>query len=225
MNEKAPCAQRLKHILSVRNLRQSDLCSMTGIPKSAMSQYIKGNFEPKQDRVELLAKALNVSEAWLMGFDVPMERQSSPASISKNVAEFPSIDNILPLPQTCNVPLLGTIACGNPVLAEENIIDFVPVPDCVKNADFALRCQGDSMTGARIFDGDIVYIRQQPEVENGQIAAVLIDNEATLKRVYRYPNKIVLNPENPAYEPLVFTNEELVSLRILGKAVAFLSKI
>ena len=135
------------------------------------------------------------------------------------------VENLLPLPQTSSIPLLGSIACGEPILAEENILEQVPVPESLKGADFALRCRGDSMSGARIFDGDLVYIRQQPQVDNGQIAAVLIDNEATLKRVYTYPDKLVLSPENPAYAPLVYSGPELENIRILGLAIAFLSSV
>ena len=101
---------------------------------------------------------------------------------------------------------------------------FYSVSDDI-DADFCLRAKGDSMTGARIYDGDIVFIRRQPTVENGEIAAVIIDNEATLKRVYFYKDKdkLVLSPENPAFEPLVYIGSELEEIRILGKAVAFQS--
>ncbi|MBR3974372.1 MAG: repressor LexA [Clostridia bacterium] len=133
-------------------------------------------------------------------------------------------DNIIPLPQTKKIPLLGSIACGEPILAEENIEDFVKLDKDIP-ADFALRCKGDSMITARIFDGDIVYIRQQPDVENGEIAAVLIDNEATLKKVYKFPNKIVLSPCNPVYDDLIYMEEQCNNIRILGKAVAFTSII
>ena len=98
------------------------------------------------------------------------------------------------------------------------------IPQHIK-ADFALRCHGDSMIGVHIHDGDIVYIRQQPDVNNGSIAAVCIENSATLKRVYKYPDKLVLSPANPQYEPLVYTGDELSQVRILGKAVGFISLI
>ena len=134
-----------------------------------------------------------------------------------------NIKNILPI-KTKKVPLLGDIACGKPIWAEQTYGEFINVSDDV-DADFCLRASGDSMIGARIYDGDIVFIKKQDMVNNGEIAAVIIDNEATLKRVYYYPekNKIVLNPENPAFEPLVYINEELNEIRILGKAVAFQS--
>lgn len=133
-------------------------------------------------------------------------------------------DNILPLPKMKKVPLIGTIACGEPVLAVENIDSYINMAEDI-NADFALKCKGDSMINARIFDGDYVYIRQQPDVENGEIAAVLIGEEATLKKIHKYPNKVVLSPCNPMYDDLVYQNEQLNEIRILGKAVAFLSAV
>ncbi len=133
-------------------------------------------------------------------------------------------DNIIPLPKTKKIPLLGTIACGEPILATENIDKYIEMPESV-GGTFALTCKGDSMINARIFDGDIVYIREQPDVENGEIAAVLIDEEATLKRVYKYPSKVVLRPENPMYDDITYANEEMNQIRILGKAVTFMSAV
>lgn len=135
---------------------------------------------------------------------------------------FPT--NIIPLPTMKKAPLIGSIACGAPILAEEHIEDYVDMPTNV-HADFALICKGDSMINARIFDGDVVYIRQQSTVENGEIAAVLIDNEATLKRVKLLPDRIILEPENPLYDPLVYRNEEMNAVQIIGKAVAFVSTV
>lgn len=132
--------------------------------------------------------------------------------------------NILPMPEKQKIPLVGTIACGEPILAEENLDGEVDLPEHI-HADFALRCKGDSMINARIYDGDIVYIRQQPTVEDGEIAAVLIGDEATLKRVRFFEDHVVLEPENPLYRPLSYWGEEMSSIRILGKAVAFTSKV
>lgn len=132
--------------------------------------------------------------------------------------------NIIPMPTMHKVPLIGSIACGTPILAEENREGAVDVPDHV-HADFALRCKGDSMINARIFDGDVVYIRQQETVEHGEIAAVLVGDEATLKRVYAYDDCLSLEAENPLYKPMVFRGEEMNRVRILGKAVAFTSLI
>ena len=185
-----------------------ELCEKTGIPKSAMSQYRSGSFKPKADRIYLLSKALNVSEAWLMGYDVPMEK----------------VSNLVPLKKVRYIPLLGRIACGEPILAEVNIEGKIVLPDEV-NADFALTCRGDSMIDARIFNGDIVYIKQQPIVENGEIAAVLIGDEATLKRFYKQGDTVILKAENAAMEPMVYTKSQLKDLKIIGKAVYFLSEV
>ncbi len=134
------------------------------------------------------------------------------------------IKNIIPIPKMKKVPLLGTIACGEPILAVENIENYVNMPESI-NGTFALRCKGDSMINARIFDGDLVFIREQPDVENGEIAAVLIGDEATLKKVYKYNNRIELRPENPTMAPLEFEGEEISKIKILGKAVYFLSPV
>lgn len=120
--------------------------------------------------------------------------------------------------------IIGTIACGTPILAEQNIECDVDIPEHI-HADFALRCKGDSMINARIYDGDIVYIRSQPEVENGEIAAVEIDGEGTLKCVYIFPDQVVLQAENPRYEPRIYKGAQLADLRILGKAVGFTAQI
>lgn len=282
--------KQLLKAMELKGITQTELCERTQIPKSAMSQYMSGKFKPKQTRMHLIAKALNVSEAWLMGLDnTPMERETASNSeeisnivkrlkesilnsgysyaelekltgISRSslqryangiTAKIPidaiqtiaaavgvdaeyimgwtdsdlsNIKNIEPIPTMVKVPLLGTIACGEPILAEENIEDYINMPEKAKGT-FALRCKGDSMINARIFDGDIVFIREQPEVENGEIAAVLIEDEATLKRVYKTENSIELRPENPTYKPMVFYNENINNIKILGKAVGFYSRV
>ena len=138
--------------------------------------------------------------------------------------DLTSVKNIVSIPKMKKVPLLGTIACGEPILAVENIENYVNMPESI-NGTFALRCKGDSMINARIFDGDLVFIRQQPDVENGEIAAVLIDDEATLKKVYKYKNRIELRPENPTMSVLEYEGEEIDKIKILGKAVYFLSPV
>lgn len=162
------------------------------------------------DILSPLAEALHTTPAYLMGWEDSVN------------AVLP--DNIIPMPETRKIPLVGAIACGDPILAEENIEEYVSIPKDLAG-DFALTCRGDSMINARIFDGDIVYIRQQDTVENGEIAAVLIDGEATLKRVRLFPDHIILEPENPMYKPHSYWNEEMNTIRILGKAVAFTSAV
>ena len=134
-------------------------------------------------------------------------------------------ENVLPFPGLHRVPRLGNIACGQPITAEENIEGYDDVPAYVK-ADFTLVCRGDSMTGARIYDGDIVCIRQCDSVNSGEIAAVLVDGEeATLKRVRLQEDGIVLWPENPAYQPMIFTGADAQRVRIIDKATHFISVV
>ena len=121
-------------------------------------------------------------------------------------------------------PLIGSIACGTPILAEENITDYIDVPEHIQ-CDFALKCQGRSMINLGVQDGDIVYIRSQPEVQNGQIAAVIVDGmeaEATLKKFYRYDNQIVLIPANDDDKPFVYSGEEMARVQVQGLAVGFM---
>ena len=214
---------RLKALMDERRIRQVDIlaaakpfCDKYGVKlaKNDLSQYVNGKVEPGQEKLSILGMALNVSEAWLMGYDVSRVRDDA----------TPKASNILPMPEMRKIPLLGTIACGAPVLAEEHIEGQVDIPVNI-HADFALTCKCDSMINARIFDGDIVYIRQQGTVENGEIAAVLIETEATLKRVRLFDDHISLEPANPMYKPIVFWNEEMNEVRILGKAVAFTSSV
>lgn len=203
----ATFARRLREGLDVRGMTQAELAKRSGISKSSISRYIKGDWEGKQSAVYELAKALGVTEAWLMGYDVPMESDTAPAVP-------PGFE---PLPEMATVPLVGRIACGQPITAEENLEGYVSIP-AEWHATFTLLCEGDSME-PRIKDGDLVAIRSQPQVENGEIAAVRIDCEATLKHVYLYPDKIVLQPENPNYAPIVKIGEEMNDITIEGKAV------
>lgn len=184
------------------------LAELLGVSPATVYRYENGDIEKVPgDRLAPIAAALNTTPAYLMGW----ENDTLPA-------------NIIPMPETRKIPLVGAIACGKPILAEENIEEYVSIPKEL-GGDFALTCRGDSMINARIYDGDIVYIRQQDTVENGEIAAVLIDTDATLKRVRILPDRIILEPENPMYDPLVYRGEEMNNIRILGKAVAFTSAV
>ena len=213
-------SERFKLLRKERGLSQAALATELGFTKSSVNMYERGDREPGLESLETIADFFNVDMDYLLGkSDVQNRFLYTPASDAESVA-LP--DNILPMPVTYTVPLLGTIACGEPILAAENIEDNVEGPEHI-HADFALRCKGDSMINARIHDGDIVYIRQQPAVNNGEIAAVLIGDEATLKRVYVYEDHVVLQPENPAYEPLVYFKDAMQTVRILGKAVGFTS--
>ena len=156
-----------------------------------------------RDKIEALCRRLHMSPITLLGMDAMPE-------------------NTTPVPTMKTVPVIGEIACGVPALAEQNHIGSAAVPEGI-TADFALICRGDSMINARINNGDIVFIRRQPMVENNQIAAVRIGTEATLKRVRFIGGKVVLWPENPAYEPIMVTED--MDVEIMGLAVCFFSQV
>lgn len=216
----ATFAQRLREGLDLRGMKQIELATRSGISKYSISHYLKGDWEGKQDAVYELARALNVSEAWLMGYDVPAER--SVPKVSVQLDKKPTIPpGFMPLPKMRKVPLIGAIACGDPITAIQNREGDVNAPVDMR-CDFALKCQGESMIGAGIHDGDVVYIRIQPEVENGEIAAVRIGEEATLKRVYLHNDYIELRPENPAFESIIRRREEMNDVQIEGKAVGWM---
>jgi len=217
---------RLKEAIHLRGLRAVDLSEKTGISKQRISQYTNGVYEAKQRALYLLAKELSVSEAWLMGYDVPINRLDETLFHDKTVPQNKeNMQDFYPL-EIVKVPLLGEISCGRPIFANEDRECYMKLGTSI-HADFCLTARGDSMINARINDGDVVFIRKQSAVDNGDIAAVIIDDETTLKRVYYYPDqqKLVLQAENPKYEPFVYVGLELESIEILGKAVGFQSDI
>ena len=207
--------ERIKNLRISHKLTQDELAAAAGTTKQTIHKYENGIITNiPASKIQALANKLNTTPAYLMGWtDYPGTTAIDPFSF----------DNIRPI-ATQKIPMLGEIACGEPVFANEDRESYVEASTEIK-ADFCLKAKGDSMIGARIMDGDIVFIRNQPSVENGEIAAVIIDDEATLKRVFYYPEKnmLILKPENSKYRDFVYVGEELDSIRILGKAVAFQS--
>ena len=207
--KKSDFASRLSQALEARGMKAADLSKKTKVAEGTISCYINGRYEAKQNRVQVFAEALDVNPAWLMGYDVPMEAErSQPAPAPRPIPK-----GFEPMPKMTKIPLVGSIACGTPILAQQNIEKI--------RCDFSLTCHGDSMEGAGIHDRDVVYIRIQPEVENGEIAAVRIGEEATLKRVYYQNGTLTLMPANAAYAPMVYTGPELNDVQIEGKAVGW----
>lgn len=196
-------------------MTQDELAKITGYTsRSSINKIEMGLVNLPQSKIESIAKALMVTPTYLLGWESPLSKQS--------VFDYANISPI----QTQRIPMLGEIACGKPIFADEHRESYVQAGMNIK-ADFCLTARGDSMIGARIHDGDIVFCRSQSMVDNGEIAVVVIGDEATLKRVYFYPEKkkLVLQAENPKYEPYVFVGSELDDIAILGKAVAFQSDV
>lgn len=203
---------RIKERRLAMNYTQEELAKRLGLQKSAIAKYENGRVENiKRSTIAQMANILNCSPAYLMGWDDAMST--------------PTYPNIYPI-ATQRLPVLGKIACGVPQYANEDRESYIIAGTDIK-ADFCLIASGDSMIGARIYDGDIVFIRKQEIVENGEIAAVVINSEATLKRFYYYREKalLILKAENPKYADLIYTDAELDQVHVLGKAVAFQSDV
>ncbi len=198
-----------KQLRKEKKLTQEQIAERLGVSKSTVSMYENGCRVPPYEMMERISRLFNVDMNRLFG-------QPSTPSLPQNLRPV----------QTRRFPMLGEIACGEPIVANAEYEVFVDASSDV-NADFCLTAKGDSMIGARILDGDVVFIRAQEMVENGKIAAVIIDNEATLKRWYYFPEKqkLILTPENPAYEPLVFIGDELSDIKCIGQAVSVMSRL
>lgn len=205
--------RRIRERRLALNLTQEELAHRLGMQKSAIAKYESGRVENiKRSTLAKMSEILECSPAYLMGWD-------------DADSQIPSFDNILPI-QTKRVPLLGEIACGQPIFCTEDRESYVEAGTDVK-ADFCLKARGDSMVGARILDGDLVFIQKDAELESGQIYAVAIDEEATLKRVYYNAEASILQllSENPKYPPMIYSGEQLDHVHILGRAIAFQSDV
>lgn len=209
LGNKQVFASNLRFYMNQCGKKRIDICEALNIKYTTLTDWVNAKKYPRIDNIELLAGYFGIEKSNLI------ENHASRSTLPSN---------ILPMPEIKKVPRLGTIACGEPILAEENIEDWDNVPMWVR-ADFTLKCKGDSMINARIFDGDIVCIHKQEAVDDGEIAAVLIGDEATLKRVHLFTDHIVLQPENPNYRPLSYWEEDMNDVRILGKATYFISAV
>ncbi len=201
----------LKDKRKAKGLTQKEVAEAVGVSEGTVSRWESGEIANMgRSKIYALSKILGLTPAEVMGISEDKTKSIPSNLISLNTVTY--------------IPLVGNIACGTPILAEQNIECKILLPDMVK-ADFALRCKGDSMINAGIEDGDIAFIRSQKMVENGEIAAVQISNfdtEATLKKVYITNTSITLVAQNPEFEPLTFTGNEMNRVEIVGKCVAVL---
>lgn len=213
--------KRLKDLRKARKMTLEDVANIVGVGKSTVRKWETGMIENlRRDKIASLARALGTTPAFLMGWEEEEEHQQSGIySLDLSTYGIHSVEKK-------RFPLLGEIACGQPIYADQYHESYI-MANADIDADFCLVAKGDSMIGARINDGDVVFIRKQPVVQNGEIAAVIIEDEATLKRWYydRDNNRLVLSPENTAYPPIVIVGDELDRVVCLGKAVCFMSKL
>lgn len=201
---------RIKEMRKSRKMTLKELGEHIGLSESNTKRYEDGQIKTVGiDIIKKIALALDVPASYLTGWE--------------DIPQYQKLSNYVPIAKK-KIPLLGEIAAGQPIYADDHIEEFLPADDEL-HADFALKIKGDSMINAQINDGDIVFIRQQSDVDNGQIAAVLIDDSATLKRVYHMNGGLQLQAENPKYPPMIYGKNNCDECRILGLAVAVLGKI
>lgn len=192
----------IKKLREKKGIKQDELAKLLNVTQGAVSGWETGRYNVDNEKLKAIANILQTTTDELLGISYP---------------------EILPV-ELKRFPMLGTIAAGEPIIANEEYDIYISA-DANIQADFCLQVRGDSMINARICDGDIVFIKRQPDVNNGQIAAVLIGDEVTLKRVYKHPRQIVLQAENPLYPPIVINGYADVEVRIIGLAVAFQSVV
>ncbi len=218
-------AQRLEEALKLRNLTPAEIVRRSELlfkddkiskplTKPLMTNYLKGTYEAKQDNVYALSLLLNVDEAWLMGYDVEMEKKKNKEDdIFEKIGAIPISSN----PDITNIPVIGTVKAGYDYLAQENIVGTVPVETSLVGDGtdfFALEVKGDSMSPVFI-EKDIVIIKKQNDCENNEIAIVIVNgDEGTIKKVRKTEQGIILQPLNPAYAPLIFTNKEIKDMPV-----------
>ena len=207
-------SKNLKRLMEINDKTQADLIRDLNITRSAISTWVNGTRLPRMDKVDLLAQYFHASRSDLI--------EDKESEIDNLISKFGNIHHV----RKRSFPMLGTVACGKPIMADQQYDSFI-LADADIDADYCLTASGDSMINARIFDGDIVFVKKQDMVDNGDIAVVIIDDDVTLKRVFYYPETqtLRLQAENPQYKPFVFTGEELEHVHILGKAVFFQSMV
>ena len=201
-------SDRLRELRNAKDLSQSDFAKQLGISKSSVNMYERGEREPNFKMLEQIADYFNVDMDYLLG--------------KSNIRSKNDIDKyLLPLPPMKEWKVIGGTACGSPLHRE--LEETIMAPAHI-DADRVFRCVGDSMIGAHIFDGDLVFVKTGEFVEDGRIGVVRIEDEYTLKRIYRGENYLELRSENPKYTPIIIRGEQ-ENAEIIGKDVQFLSRV
>lgn len=196
-----------------KDMTLEELGKKANVSRATIQRYESGKITNiPSDRIEKISEALNVSPAYLMGWEN-----------ENNEPILENIPGIITPVKMKKIPILGTIACGDPIFAQENYDGYFMLDKNLPHADFVLKAKGDSMIEANIYDGDLVFFRHQNDVDNGKIAAVIIDDEATLKRVNKNDNMLILQPCNKNYSPIITTKEDHKSILILGEMVGVYS--
>ena len=201
-------SRNLRNYMDNKNINTMDLSKILNIAYSTVSDWVKGNSYPRIDKIEMLANYFNIEKSDLI----------------EDKSNLSNIPGVIPVKKIIKIPILGHIQCGKPVMSVENYEGYFPADPEIINSDFCLYADGDSMIDAGIHEGDLVFFKQTPQVENGTIAAVLVDDTTTLKRFYRKDNQIILQPENKSYSPIIINLDESSNIRILGEMVGMYVK-
>lgn len=213
-------SQQLKKIMQIRGVGQSELCERTGIPKSAMSQYLSGAFKPKQQRTYLLAQALRTTPEFLMGTTDQFEPEIDIHNV--NAVNFTVAD---PPVSMKRIPVIGEVAAGYSRLADMEILDYVACDTALLHSGYDhvyLKVRGDSMEPLFLED-DLVLVRVQDTIEDGEYAVVLVDGDSGLvKKIEIDKTHLTLISINPYYPPRTFEREEMNRVRIFGKVISSL---
>lgn len=213
-------AKNIKKLREIYNISQVELAEIAGVTDKAVSTWENDINEPRMGAIQKIADHFGILKSNLLEENGMSFINRANEAITPSIFSIPGISPI----EIKEIPLLGEIACGVPTYAGEYFEGYVECGAQI-HADFALRAKGDSMINARILDGDIVFIHKQSSVEPGEIAVVIIDEEATLKRFKQQGKLAILSPENPNYDPIVVDLENNDSVHILGKAIAFQSDV
>lgn len=206
-NQKRTFAKNFSHYLEIKGVTRADISRLLGYPETTLANWANGVNYPRIDKIQELADFFGIKKSDLIEDKID-------AIINRH-------PDLHPIRKIRSVPILGTIACGTPIWAEENFEGYVGIDPAHMDGEFALICKGDSMVDANIQSGDIVLMKKVPDVEDGKIAAVLIDNEATLKKVYKRDDSLVLQPCNRNYGPIVYSAREVEDsgVQIIGECV------
>lgn len=223
-------ANRLKKALEYNNMKPVELANKTKINKSLISSYLSGSFKAKQDKIYIIAKTLNVNEAWLMGYDVDMDREWIEDNLNLDNVTIDNARYIETTTKTIKIPVLGKVPAGVPIEAIENILGYEEISiDMLKGGNdyFALKIDGDSMY-PDYKTGDIIIIKQQCDCNSGDDCVVMVNgDDATFKRVIKQDKNIILKPLNNEYEPYLFNEYDILTkpVRIIGVAIEVRRKI
>ena len=217
-------AKRLRELIEERDMTYEALSKATGINPQTLNRWALGQRTPKVTAINPVAESFGVNPLWLFGYDVPKEPPvyvDGSATLTSSVSLSDRGEVIGPK----SIPILGTIAAGIPLYCEQSVEGYIAVPPHWQ-VNYALRVKGESMIGASIPDGSLVLCKAQQDVDNGQIAVCIVDGEeATLKRVRRYGDVLVLQPENPAFEERTFAGENKDQVTIQGLAIKVIKDV